>query len=186
MVDEKYNGHSEEGWLTPSDALNRPFTRPLEDTSHHGQHDHTIMRRLGFKVGNIGLLIKENIVSELSENRAQICRIPNTASWLAGLINLRGNLIPVFDINALADIERKAKNKAMLLILGTGETAGALMIDDLPLHIRLAPEDKLDMLPSLPDSIRPYATTAYERDSQIWFNFDHVGFFQSLSSRVAR
>ncbi|OQW95744.1 MAG: hypothetical protein BWK79_01365 [Beggiatoa sp. IS2] len=175
-------------WLSPSEALNRPFTRQADDFTIHEFHAE-VTRRLGFRIGNIGLLIAPRATSELTE-LLSVCPIPNTASWLCGLINLRGNLVPVFDLHKLLDLDSdesgvKAVKKPMLLILGQGETAGAIKIDNLPIHINLTLGDSLESLPPLPDALKPYATSGYEKNDDIWFNFDHFGFFHSLSSKIA-
>jgi len=173
-------------WLNPSEALNRPLSRQAEEEAHALLEAQT-MRRLGFHVGNIGLLIGENITSELTDV-GEVCQLPNTANWLVGLINLRGNLVPVFDLVMLLGLEvkeEKKRRKRMLLILGEGEEAGAIMIDDLPIHIAFTTNDKLEGLPPLPDALQPFATSGYEKNDEVWFNFDHLGFFESLAKRVA-
>lgn len=170
-------------WLTPSEALNRPLNRQSDPLARNLQQVET-MRRLGFRIGNIGLLIGEHAISELSEVR-QICAVPNTASWLLGLINLRGNLVPVFDLNMLLNIEHKQQKKRMLLILGSGDHAGAILLDELPIHLTFILEDKLENLPPLPSALKPFTHTGYEKNGEVWFSFDHHGFFESLAHRIA-
>lgn len=172
-------------WIKPSDALNRPFTRQADDFTIHEFHAE-VARRLGFRIGNLGLLIAPRAISELTE-LLPVCPIPNTATWLCGLINLRGNLVPVFDLHKLLDLTDSTINvkKQMLLILGQGETAGAIKIDNLPIHINLTLGDRLDSLPPLPDALKLYATSGYEKNDDIWFNFDHSGFFQALAGQIA-
>ena len=170
-------------WLTPHEALNRQFSRQAgEMTRAVAQVEFT--RRLGFRIGNIGLLIGEHATSELSDMLA-ICPIPNTATWLVGIINLRGNLVPVFDLNGLLKIAQGSERTKMLLIFGEGETAGAVIIYDYPRHVTLTEEDKLETLPPLPDVLSPFATVGYEKEGQLWFNFDHMGFFQAIAPKVA-
>lgn len=171
-------------WLKPSEALNRPLNRQVDDRVHGLTHVE-VHRRLGFHIGNIGLLIAERATSELRE-WVTLCPVPNTANWLMGIINLRGNLIPVFDLNMLLGLERSAeKKKRMLLILGQGDEAGGIIIDDLPIHIALTHLDRLETIPPLPTAIKPYATVAYEKNGEVWFNFEHKGLFESLATRVA-
>lgn len=174
-------------WMLPSEALNRSFNRQAdENLARAALIQQETTRRLGFHIGNIGLLIAQHATSELTD-LLPVCPVPNTAEWLQGIINLRGNLIPVFDLNLLLRIEsdNPLKRKQMLLILGQGEAAGAVLIDDLPIHLTLAENDKLQNLPPLPPAIKPYATIAYELNGEVWFNFDHEGFFQSLATKVA-
>lgn len=171
-------------WLKPSEALNRPLNRQVDDKVHGLTHAE-VSRRLGFHVGSIGLLIAEHAISELREMVA-LCQIPNTAGWLLGLINLRGNLVPVFDLSMLLGLEKPAeKKKRMLLILGQGDEAGGIVIDDLPIHIALTALDRLETFPALPSAIKPFTNLAYEKNGEVWFNFDHKGFFESLATRVA-
>lgn len=184
MAETNLNGKTM-SWLTPSEALNRSFNRQAGEATHTLVQE-KLIRRLGFYIGNIGLLIGENVISELTE-LSMVCPIPNTASWLVGLINLRGNLIPVFDLYILLNIQRDTnkRKKTMLLIMGQGDAAGALVLEDLPVHVTFVESDKLDSLPPLPDALKAFAVTGFEKNGEIWFNFDHIGFFQSLATRVA-
>ncbi len=168
--------------MMPSQALNRPLTRKADENAAAFQSQATI-RRLGFQVSNLGLLIGQQATSELTDI-IEVCPIPFTAAWLLGLINLRGNLVPVFDLHKLLQFEKQSQKKPMLLILGQGEEAGAIVIDDLPRHITFTDNDKLNRLPPLPTLIQPYASIGYEKNGQLWFNFDHLGFFESLATKV--
>lgn len=169
-------------WMPPSEALNRQLNRQAEHAFHAAMQAE-VMRRLGFHVGNIALLIAEQATSELT-GMMQTCPIPNTAPWLVGLINLRGNLLPVFDLNMMLGLEKGPDKKRMLLILGQGDSAGGIVIDGFPVHITFTEGDRLQTLPPLPEAIRPFATSGFEKSGEIWFNFDHVGFFQSLVSKI--
>lgn len=171
-------------WLRPSEALSRKFYHGEFEEGSGDEDEIVLIRRLGFQVGEMGLLIGANTISELNDV-PQICSIPNTADWMLGLVNLRGNLVPVFDMSMLLGIERKEKKKKMLLILGQGDEAAGILIDNLPSHQIFAETDRLENLPGLPEVIRPFIPNAYEKNSNIWFTFDHESFFQSLTSRVA-
>jgi len=180
MTEQASNSDS---WLSPTAALNRPLNVQTDEQTAVVIQTQTI-RRLGFLVGHLKLLIASQTTSELTD-MVPICSIPNTASWLLGLINLRGNLVPVFDLKMLLQLESQAVKKRMLLILGQGEQAGAIIIDGLPTHIMLTAADKLESLPPLPAALKPFVPSGFEKQGDIWFNFDHLGFFQSLAHKVA-
>jgi twitching motility protein PilI len=171
-------------WLRPSEALSRRFYHPTLDERDTGSDEVPVIRRLGFQVGELNLLIGENVISELTDIPS-LCPIPNTAAWMLGVGNLRGNLFPVFELTMLVGMEHKPKAKQMLLILGQGDAAAGVIIDGLPAHQILAETDRLESLPALPSIIRPYVSSAYEKAGNIWFVFDHDGFFSSLGERVA-
>ena len=172
--------------LSPSQALNRPLIRQsLEHVKGFDEKEQTI-RHLGFNIGNLGLLIAKQATSELSEV-LPICPIPFTAAWVLGLINLRGNLVPVFDLHKLLQLPTKAKDleKPMLLILEKGPATCAIKIDDLPIHLTFMDRDELTTLPPLPTVIKPYISSGYETEGKLWFNFEHQGFFKSLATQLA-
>ncbi|MCP4699996.1 MAG: hypothetical protein GY862_24565 [Gammaproteobacteria bacterium] len=172
-------------WVQPSEALNRRFFElRAGDSLDEDEEELQIIRRLGFRVGDMGLLIAAETISELTEIMA-VCAIPNTAPWLLGLVNLRGNLVPVFEMAMILNIEANSTEKRMLLILGEGDAAAGILIDGLPAHQSLTSADEMESLPALPGVIKPYIPSAYEQEGTIWFNFDHLGFFQSLAVRVA-
>jgi twitching motility protein PilI len=168
--------------LIPSQALNRPLYRQADDNTEILKEKEVLTRRLGFNVGNLGLLIAQKATCELTE-LLDICAIPFTASWLLGLINLRGNLIPIFDLHRLLQFEPVEAKK--LLILGQGNAAGGIIIDNLPIHINFTETDKLTHLPPLPPIIKPYSSSGFEKEGQLWFNFDHQGFFESIAAKIA-
>ncbi|MBE9561433.1 MAG: chemotaxis protein CheW [Proteobacteria bacterium] len=169
--------------MKPSQALNRPLIYHIGDNSNTYDDEEIIVRRLGFRIGNLGLLIAQRAVSELSEI-PQICQLPFTTSWLLGLINLRGNLVPVFDLFNLLQFQTDKKKKTKLLILDQGGAAGGIIINELPEHLSFSTSDELASLPPLPDVIQPYTTSGYEKNNQLWFNFEHIAFFKSLSTKL--
>lgn len=171
--------------LLPSQALNRPLVRHKETSSIQSKaQEIRTTRRMGFRISNIGLLIAPQTISELTEI-LQVCPIPYTSVWLLGLINLRGNLVPVFDLYKLLQLEIGDVKKPRLLILGQGEVAGAILIQELPIHLTFTEEDKLSHIPPLPALIQPFTQSGYEKEGQLWFNFDHLGFFESLATKIA-
>jgi chemotaxis signal transduction protein len=170
--------------ISPSKALNRPLNRQIHDNSAiNSQEKEVVIRQLGFQIGNLGLLIGARTTSELIELLV-MCPIPFTVAWLLGLINLRGNLVPIFDLHQLLSIETNTSNKRMLLILGQGESAGGIVIEALPVHLTFTSKDKLTSLPPLPAVLAPYVSQGYEKGEQVWFNFDHLGFFESIATKI--
>jgi len=169
--------------LSPSQALNRPLIRH-KYVEGFDEKEQTI-RHLGFSIGNLGLLLAKQAISELSEV-LQICPIPFTATWVLGLINLRGNLVPVFDLHKLLQLptEEKEVEKPMLLILDKGPASCAIKIDGLPIHLTFIDRDELTTLPTLPTAIKPYISRGYEKEGKLWFNFEHQGFFKSLATQL--
>jgi twitching motility protein PilI len=168
-------------WLNPSAALNR-FKPPRGATIGIAPVERQ-RARYGFRVGSIGLLVGQDTVSEVVE-QTSVYPLPNTPSWLVGLVNLRGNLVPVFDIKQFFDLEDgNTQDKRRLLILDRGYKAAGVLIDGLPQPA--ATRYVLSRLPPLPAALRTHVAKAFTQDDRIWLEFDHEGFFQSLGGHMA-
>lgn len=127
----------------------------------------------------MSFLVGENISSEVLE-RMPIYPLPKAPTELLGLVNLRGNLIPVFDIKPLLELDRSTlHDKNCLLILGAGDKAVGILIDGLPQLANTS--HSLSRLPPLPATLRSHVTKAYIQNHDVWLEFDHYGFFGALS-----
>lgn len=132
--------------------------------------------RYGFRVDSLGFLIDKNTVSEIVE-QATIYPVPHAPPWLAGLINLRGNLVTVFDFKLCLGL-RNPYEKHYLLVLDKGDDAVCLKIDKLPQLV--GDVKKLAHLPPLPPALQGCVSEAYSHDKILWVEFNQRVFFQSL------
>ncbi|HRD49402.1 MAG: chemotaxis protein CheW [Candidatus Competibacter sp.] len=174
-------GKTPRRWLSPSAALNR--FKPPRGMAIGVAPAERQRARYGFRIGGVGLLIGQDTSSEVLE-RAPVYPLPKAPAWLLGLVNLRGNLVPVFNVKPLLELEDgDAPDKSRLLILGGGDKAVGILIDGLPQLA--ATSNALPRLPPLPVALRPYVTKAYMRDNTVWLEFDHYGFFEALGGRMA-
>ena len=159
-------------WLSPSEALTRFVSAPQQ--AHEGVREAARIR-FGFRVGNIGVLIPSGILAELVEE-AEIYEIPTTSTWFRGLINLRGNLVPVFDLKDLFALEDEGAGLSNLLVVGSAETAVGVLIDGSPRTLH--PRQRLEQLPPLPAPLRGHTRAAYAWEQEIWIDFDLERFFE--------
>lgn len=172
--------HRPRRWLKPSAALDH-FQPPASLTAGFAVAERS-RTRYGFRLGDIGLLIEPNTTSELLD-QTPVYPLPNTPSWLLGLISLRGNLTPIFDLKSALGLKPDAEHRRRwLLILDQGESAVGCGIDHWPETVM--PHRPLDHPPPLPVGLAAYAGTAYHHENQVWLEFDHRGFFHSLAGRL--
>ena len=136
----------------------------------------------GVLVGNIGLLLPRQEVSELVKNLA-ICRLPNTSAWFSGVTSLRGNMIPVFDLHVLFDIAHHGIERRTIVV-GQGERAVAFWVDQMPRLVALSSDDLMSDAPSLPQLMAEQYENYYLREGQIWVDWNVDGFFSSLGSML--
>jgi len=167
------------GLISPSEALNR-FV-PSEQFDVLWMEHETEQVRYGFRAGNTGLIIDANRGSEVI-NEFALCAIPNTPAWFSGMINLRGNMVPVFNLNELFGTGDKDHDQQRILIMGEGDEAAGILIDRLPQVLRAL--DESSELPSVPEILRKHVTTIFKQDNDIWLCFNFEGFFMDLGRQI--
>lgn len=134
----------------------------------------------GFKIDNLGLLMQSGMISELLTS-LDVCSLPNTNAILYGMGNVRGNIIPVFDLRALFEMP-ESKNK-YFLVIGEGGNSVAVLLDEVPLQVNIAEQDKLNALPPMPDVLKPHVKDVYYSDG-LWVDCDLMLFFESLGEYI--
>lgn len=164
--------------LSPSEALTRFVSGGTEDAEDIRA---IAAVRFGARVGDIGLLVPSGMLSELVED-AKIYPLPTTPRWFQGLINLRGSLVPVFDLKKLFEMERLSAETTKLLVLNTGQEAVGILINGFP--VTLDDTQSLAQFPTLPPILREYSRAVYVQDQEVWVEFDFDGFFQAASNRA--
>ncbi len=169
--------------MLPSEALGRQFELP--DALLPGaaaDADVEVISRHAVQIGNIGLLLPFDEVSELIE-RDGVCRLPNTSTWFSGITSVRGNMIPVFDLHELFDIACDRRRRR-LIVVGENERAVALWADDFPQIVTLGEDSLMSSEPPIPALIRDHAREYYLRDDQIWVDCDIEGLVTTLGKMI--
>ena len=137
--------------------------------------------RYGFSIGSLNFIYNSTIACELVKGIA-IYSVPNTPVWMLGLINLRGGLVPVFNLENYFDFKEEADKYKLLLVLGKGEKAVAFQLKKYPeLLDNLV---KLDSVPKLIPKIDGYVLAAYSSAEKIWLDLDKDKFFSTLGEKV--
>lgn len=175
-------------WLRPVEALTR--FAPTEGIALDGESEpEQADTRYAIRVGDIGLLIGARVPSEFILP-VPVSRVPNTPDWFSGLINLRGALLPVFDLEAMIANDRQATQttvaggRLLFLVLGRGERAAALKIHGFPQPLRgLEP---LDQMPPIPAPLDECVSNALVENGSAWLELDHERLFEAFAARLAK
>lgn len=164
-------------WLPPSVALQR-FTPP-GDLLWTDVAPVIERKRYGYRDGSLNLLIRAEVGSEVIRPQA-LDPLPGAASHLLGLINLRGNLVPVFDLGLVLSGRRSEITAGKLfLILDKAENAVGMLIDSYPQPLTAL--RTISQMPQLPVSLEAHVPAAYVKDEKVWLDFNHESFFEKLS-----
>ena len=166
-------------WLQPGEALKRSDILRVSGIGYERVGESESRVRYGVWLDRIGLLIPLHTQSEVIDN-VPIYPLPNTTVWFSGLCNLRGNIIPIYDLESLFGFRKGVPEKHYLLILDKGEKAVGILTKVLPQPHLLG--NNLIMLnrPPMPQSLEAHVSTAYIIDQQVWFDFNHESFFNAI------
>lgn len=169
--------------MLPEDALNR-FQQPdtallgldISDNAHEKQ-------RYGFKISGIGFLISSETPCEVMKNFI-VYPIPKMKQWLHGLVNLRGNLIPVYDMSMLLGLSDEPMNHENLLIIDKGTESAGILLDTLPQPFDISEWQEISYTPKLPAGLSECVSNAYSIEDVLWIEFNHKDYFNSLMDRI--
>jgi chemotaxis signal transduction protein len=142
------------------------------------------LARHAFSVGGLNLLVSEGTLCEVMEVPA-IARVPHTVPWLLGLFNLRGEVVPAFDLARALGLHCGQRPNTKLLVVGRGAAAAGVLVDELPTLQRFAPSERATEHSTLPSTLESSVTDCFTRDGKEWFELSHEQFFKRLAADVA-
>ena len=111
------------------------------------QRPREVLLHVGFRLGDQRYVLPIEQVIEVTLI-PKISRLPRSPSHLAGVINLRGRIIPIIDVRPLLKIPEKKKTKDFRIVItrGDGPELGIIVervdgiVEAEPDDIRLRPE----------------------------------------------
>lgn len=176
------NHLSAEGLMTPTAAL----AGRLVPLVAEGADDDTVVReRLTFRVGPFGIVVPPDAAREVVLPPT-VSRLPHLPSWLPGIANVRGTLVPVVDTARALEVEHDAAARRYLLIFNHGNEVFGLLVDGLPRRRSFAAHERLSSLPPHPALLDGQLASAYDHEGLLWFELDIEGFFQTLGARIGQ
>ena len=139
-------------------------------------------RRYGLTIGGQRFLLDlSDHVHVVDVPRA--FRLPNTRRWFLGVVNLRGSLVPLFDLAACFELPEAPADRRMMLVLGDGDDAAGTIIDGPPRHVLVGENQETAQAPVLHPIASSHATTAYRLSDGIWVELDWHGLFVEARAR---
>jgi len=83
-----------------------------------------------FKIGDEQFAVETSKVQSINDTM-EITKVPKAPKYIKGLINLRGNIISLLDINLLLDIEKKNLEQTNIIILEVDEEQVGMTVDEV-------------------------------------------------------
>lgn len=138
--------------------------------------------RYGFKLGGYGLLIPESVQSEVVTT-PEIFPIPNTADLMIGLISVRGQFSPVFDLGKILELAPRNRQSSIIVLNIKGDLLG-FPFDSA--HSLELPPSVSENTPKLPTTLSQFAGNIYQTDQEFWIEFDFKRCMEQFSSKISQ
>lgn len=164
---------------------NENLIRKLESSykvSNKQESDTSTTRFYALALDNLKLLIDVQTSCELFDDNV-IYTIPQISEWLKGVVNVRGSVVPIIDLENLVTGKNQVSNKnSKIIIINIENHPFGLFLDQLPKIITFDSNSELSDFTKLPHSIQPFVRFAYLQDKEIWAAIDFQNFIQSKTS----
>ena len=143
------------------------------------EEDRNKKRFYGFKINNIRLLLDTNVRSEVI-NHADVTPIPLMPKCIKGLCNVRGNLVPVYDLYEKFGLNKAAStiDNKKILVLDEKQDMAAIEIDEMITTLEFDEKDMQKDVMTENEIINKLITYCYKENGNNWFGFDHKQMFQ--------
>ncbi|MCG6899034.1 MAG: chemotaxis protein CheW [Gammaproteobacteria bacterium] len=134
---------------------------------------------IAFRLGHNKLIAPLDDVVEILDY-PQLSVVPLTQPWVRGIANVRGNLLPVIDLNGFLGKESpRMTQKTRILVINFNDMYSGLVVDEVLglkhfLEIELTEE-----VGSVDDELLPYMRNGFRRGDKVWGVFSLLSLFES-------
>lgn len=127
---------------------------------------------VGFRLGGANLLSKLEEVDEILIS-PEMTRVPSALSWVKGIANIRGLLLPIMDLRDFIDGEAIQKGrKTRIILIKKGELVSGLMVDEVYGMRHFFEEERTHNVPEVSDNLKKYLQGAFRKGNMHWGIFD--------------
>ena len=127
---------------------------------------------VGFRLGKVNLLSKLEEVDEIMIS-PEMTRVPSALSWVKGIANIRGMLLPIMDLKGFIDGEAiKSGRKTRIILIKKGELVTGLMVDEVFGMRHFFEEERTNNIPEVSDNLKKYLQGAFRKGDTHWGIFD--------------
>ncbi len=159
-------------------TLTQRLSRGAEVSSILFVKEHKEKLQYVLDFGEISLLLPDGILSEVIEV-PRYAYMPLMPAHVSGLFNLRGNLIPVFDLYRYLSLPNQGKSE-YIIALGKNDDIVGVLLKTLPRPIDQSTYQLVQHVPNLPASLERYTTEIFQKENEIVIAYRHKEFFASL------
>jgi len=127
---------------------------------------------VGFRIGDSKLIASMSEVKEILD-LPEYTMVPGVKSWIVGVANVRGSLLPILDMkNFLLGEEVKQRQKARVIVIDYKGFNTGLIVEEIYGMRHFRDSDETSDIPEVHSDILPYIGRAFKQDKEHWPVFD--------------
>jgi len=122
-----------------------------------------------FSAGGHTLVAPLGEVKEIINYTPDITAVPGTKSWLLGVANIRGNLLPIVDLQAyLLGRATVPGRRSRVLVLDHEGVFSGLLVDQMVGIRHFRSSEQTEESVPLPETIGRFVENCFEQDQEVW------------------
>jgi twitching motility protein PilI len=164
--------------VVPTDATQSP-AQDADDVSASYKR-WALVRAYGFSLAGLNYLITPGTYSELIKNPSWSA-LPNVGQHFAGLINLRGNLVPVYHLDTFLSAVAPPLQAEFALLIGPAGQGAAVVLHEKPQAFDFASLTSSNDYALAPRAIAHCIKHTYRHNGEVWFELSQDALFSTLA-----
>lgn len=131
---------------------------------------------VGFRVGNDKLIAAMSEVEEILDLPA-VTKVPGVKSWVVGVANVRGSLLPIMDLKGyLLGEDMLNRKKGRVIVIDYKGFNTGLVVDEVYGMRHFLIKDKIDEKPNVHENISQYVDNMFKHEGENWpvFSFENI------------
>lgn len=156
---------------TSADLLH--LLQTIENRSHQyavGLPKHKIQQYwegVLFSISGLGVIAPLQEVKEILNYPEELTQVPGTQAWLLGMANIRGNLLPIIDLQQfLGGAPLVIGRRSRVLVINHQGVYSGLLVGNVQ-GMRHFLEEQRTGVPILPEYIRQFVQGAYQVEDAV-------------------
>ncbi len=129
---------------------------------------------VGFRLRGVRLVAPMDEVREIL-TYPRLSVVPGAKQWVKGIANVRGNLLPILDLQGCVGGESNAiTRRSRVLVVSHGDVTAGLVVDEVLGMKHFDEDERSNTLPEVPASLDLPLSGAYQQGGVCWGIVDIV------------
>ena len=123
---------------------------------------------IGFRLGDTRLVAPMGEVAEILEYPS-LTRVPSAHTWVKGIANIRGSLLPVIDMKGFLGAKQdKPQRRSRVLVVQVDELSSGLVVDEVYGLRHFFEEEKKQDMRELDELVQVFLDGGYRQGEVNW------------------